>query len=147
MAIKNVLKVNRVQVNKFQLTIAPGVGSPLFTTISGLEEELDTVDLPDRTSRSGGREKQLEFEVQQPMHHDLEVLAMEAWYRMCKMSLPLYLKLGTLVLFDEWGIPRRRYTLPNLWISKRSHSELDLDNDGEMSTITWTLKADQIIPM
>lgn len=147
MAIKSVLKVNRVQVNKFKLTISPGVGSPLFTTISGLEEELDTVDLPDRTSRSGGREKQIEFEVQQPMHHDLEVVAMEVWYRMCKASLPLYLKLGVLILFDEWGIPRKKYTLPNLWISKRSHSELDLDNDGEMSTITWTLKADQIIPM
>lgn len=147
MAIKNVLKTNRVQVNKFQLTIQPGVGAPLFTTISGLEEELDTVDLPDRTSRSGGREKQLEFEVGQPMHHDLEVLAMEAWYRMCKATLPLYLKLGVLVLFDEWGMPRRKYTLPNLWISKRAHSELELDNDGEMSIITWTLKADQIVPM
>lgn len=147
MAIKNVLKVNRVQVNKFQLTIQPGVGSPLFTSITGLEEELDTVDLPDRTTRSGGRGKQLEFEVIQPMHHDLEVLAMEAWWAMCKATLPGYLKLGILVLFDEWGMPRRRRTIPNIFISKRKDTDQELDNDGEMATITWTLKGDEIIAM
>ena len=147
MAIKNVLKPNRVQVNKYQLTVQPGVGSVLFISIGGLEEELDAVDLPDRTSRSGGREKPVEFEVVQPMHHDLEVLAMEVWWRMCKNTLPLYLKLGILVCFDEWGVPRRKYTLPNIWISKRKHSDLELDNDGEMATITWTLKADQVVPM
>lgn len=141
-----VLKPNRVQVNKYKLLIQPGVGTPLFTRISGLEEELDAVDLPDRTSRSGGREKPIEFEVDQPMHHDLEVLAMEAWYRMCRHTLPLYLKLGVLMVFDEWGIPRRRYTMPNLWISKRATSDLELDNDGEMGILTWTLKADCIIP-
>jgi hypothetical protein len=147
MSIKNVVQPNRVQVNKYQLIVQPGVGSVLLVSIGGLEEELDKVDLPDRTSRSGGREKQGETEIVQPMHHDLEVLAVETWYRMCKNTLPLYLKLGILMIFDEWGSPRKRYTLPNCWLSKRKHADLELDNDGEMATITWTMNYDQIIPM
>lgn len=146
MAIKNVLKPNRVQANKFQLTIQPGIGAPTFTKISGLEEELDKVDLPDRTSRSGGRSKPLEFEVEQPMHHDVEVAQMEAWYAMCKATLPGHLKLGILVLFDEWGVPRRRRTLTNLWVGKRKDTDQDLNDEGAMSTITWTLHADEMLP-
>jgi len=146
MTIKNVLKENRVPVNKFELAIQPGIGSPTFTEMSGLEEELDAAELPDRTVRSGGREKAVEFEVTQPLHHDVELAAMEAWYIACKKSLPGYLKLGVLIMFDEYGIPRRKFTLPNLWISKRTHSDLALDNEGEMGTVRWTMKTDQVLP-
>lgn len=146
MAIKNVLFPNRVPVNKYMLMIQPGVGAPVFTAIGGLEEELDAVELPDRTTRSGGRSKQVEFDVTQPMHHDVDVAAMEAWYLLGKQSLPGYLKQGTLIHQDEYGLPRKRYTLVNLWVKKRVHSDLEMDNDGEMSTITWTMQCDRIQP-
>lgn len=146
MAIKGVLEGNRVQVNKFVLTIVPfEIPSPVFTRISGLEMELDTVDLPDRTTRSGGREKQLEFEVDQPMHHSVEVFFMEAWWMACANTLPGYLKLGALRILNEYIGTSKQFTLFNLWLSKRSQSDLDLDNDGDMAIITWTMKADSFI--
>ena len=148
MAIKNVIDENRIQVNKYLLDLQPGVGSVLLTAISGLEEELDSVELPDRTTRSGGRKKPVEFEVTQPMHHDLEVAKMEAWYIQCQDPVsPLHLKVGSLIQFDQQGLPRRKFTLLNVWNRKRVHSDLELENDGDMATITWTLQADEILPV
>lgn len=144
--IKNVIKENRVPVNKFKLVVQPGVGEITLVSVSGIEEELDATELPDRTVRSGGRSKPFEPEIVQPMHHDIEVLAMESWYNMCKFTLPGYLKIGVLIQFDEYGFPRRKYTLQSLWIKKRVHSDLELDNEGEMSVLTWTLSADQLLP-
>lgn len=146
MAIKNVIKENRVQVNKFALTIQPGVGTPQFVSITGLEEELDSSELPDRTVRSSGRKKPMEFEVVLPAHHDLEVLAMEAWYEMGQDPiLPGYLKLGILKLYDGLGVPRRVRTLTNLWAKKRVESDLELEDEGAMAVITWTLSCDEML--
>jgi hypothetical protein len=144
-SIKGVLDGNRVQVNKFQLFIAGVSLPPVFTRISGLEVELDAIDLPDRTTRSGGREKPLEFEVDQPMHHTVELLSMEAWWLMCANTVPGYIRVGALVMYDEYGFARKTGTLTGMWISKRSHSDLDLDNDGDMAIITWTIKADDLV--
>jgi hypothetical protein len=148
MAIKNVINENRIQVNKYLLDLQPGIGSVLLTTISGLEEELDAVELPDRTTRSGGRKKSIEFEVTQPLHHDLEVARMEAAYVEAQDPVsPLHLKVGTLIQFDQSGLPRRKFTLLNVWVKKRVHSDLELENDGDMATITWTLQCDEILPV
>jgi hypothetical protein len=147
MAIKNVIQVNRYPVNKYSLVVQPGVGQILLVSISGLEEELDAPELPDRTVRSGGRSKPIEFDGVQPMHHTQEVLVMETWWGLCKLSLLGYLKLASLIHFDESGlIPTRKFTLPNIWVSKRAHTDQELENDGDMNTITWTFKADQILP-
>lgn len=147
MAIKNTLQENHIQMNKFMAQIAPGVGQILFTNIGEIEEELDMVDLPDRTSRSGGRKKQIEFEVTQPAHHETEVAAMEAWFADCQDPVaPDHLKVMTIVKFDQQDAPRRTLTLNNCTCFKKAESEMDLDNDGEMSTIVWTIKADENLP-
>lgn len=145
MTIKNVIPEFRIPVNKYAFLAQPGVGEITLVSIGGLEEELDAPELPDRTVRSGGRSKPLETDIVQPMHITLEVVLMETWFGLCKLSLPGYLKIGTLIQFDETGlIPRKSWTLPNCWLKKRAHSDLELENDGDMSTITWTLQADEI---
>jgi hypothetical protein len=147
MTIKNVIQENRAQINKFELTVLPGVGTPVFTSVSGLEEELDASELPDRTVRSGGRKKPVEFDVVQPAHHEAEVAAMEQWYKDGQDPVqPGHLKTGILTIFDTEGSPRRVRTLPNLWNKKRVESDLDLEDDGAMHTITWTLQCDEILP-
>lgn len=147
MGIKQVLKENRVPVNRYQLIITPfSVPDVTLVSIGGLEEELDAAELPDRTVRSGGRSKPVEFDIAQPSHHDLEVAAMEAWYAMCKLALPGYIRQGLLILFDESGlVPRRKRTLPNIWLKKRAEPDLEMDSEGDMHTITWTCQADQIL--
>ncbi len=147
MTIKNVIPENRVPVNKYALIVQPGVGEITLTSIGGLEEELDAPELPDRTVRSGGRAKPGSTDIVQPMHITAEVALMEAWYALCKLSLPGYLKLAVLIQFDESGlVPTKRWTLPNVWLMKRLHTDSELENDGDMSTITWTMSYDEIRP-
>jgi hypothetical protein len=147
MAIKGVILPDHVQVNKYQLTVA-GLPPLLFTAISGIEEELDAVDLPDRTPQTGGRVKGVEFEVTQPLHHNLERAAMELWFRECHDPVsPLHKKLGTLTLFSQTLLNQPSWSLLGLWIMKRALPDLDLDNDGEMAGIVWTMKANELIPL
>lgn len=155
MAIKGIIDQDYVPVNKFTLTIADQF-TPLpmvFTKISGIEEELDTVELPDRTVRTSGRPKPIEFEVTQPMHHEKERLQMELWFAHCQDPVsPTYKKIGTLNMSHQsgggllGGIPVA-YFMEGLFITKRSLPDLDLENDGDMAEITWTLKADTITPV
>jgi len=147
MAIKNIIEENRIQTNKFTMDWQPGIGTITLISVGELEEELDKAELPDRTVRSGGRGKPIEFDVVQPAHHDSgEVQAMEDWYRDCKDPVaPDHLKIGTYTKFDQQGAPRRTLALDNCWLSKRVESESDLDNDGDMATITWTVNADAMI--
>lgn len=146
MAIKNVIQENRIQMNKFSFQAQPGVGAITLVSIGELAKELDKADLPDRTSRSGGRVKQATTELVQPAHHDLEVLAMDAWFAECQDPVtPTHLKIVTIVKFDQAGLPRRVLTLTNCWLSNKVESEMDLDNDGDQATITWTLEYDNIL--
>jgi hypothetical protein len=148
MAIKNIIEENRIQTNKFVIDWQPGVGEITLISVGELEEELDSSELPDRTVRSGGRKKPIEFDVVQPAHHDDsgEVQAMEQWYVDCQDPVAAdHLKIGTYTKFDQQGGPRRTISLDNCWLSKKVESESDLDNDGDMATITWTVRADAMI--
>ena len=147
MPIKSTLLPDHVQVNKYQLTVA-GLPPLLFTASSGLEEELDSVELPDRTTASGGRTKPVEFEVTQPMHHTIERLAMEAWYTEGKDPVsPTYKKIGTLIMFSQSNIIQVSYMLIGLYVFKRTTPDLELENDGELATIVWGMKADEVEPL
>ena len=145
--IKGVILPDHVPVNKYQLIVA-GLPPLLFTAIGGIEEEIDAVDLPDRTPQTGGRKKPIEFEVTQPMHHNLERAAMELWFVECQDPVsPLHKKIGTLTMFSGTLFNQPSWTLLGLWVSKRALPDLDLDNDGEMATIVWTLKASEMLPL
>ena len=145
MAIKSVLLPDIVQVNKYQLLIV-GMPPMTFTAISGIEEELDTVELPDRTVASGGRTKPVEFDVTQPAHHIIERLAMESWFSMCKDPvLPLHKRVATLLLFSQTNLMQVSYMLMGLFPSKRGLPDLEMENEGEMGTLVWTMKADEML--
>lgn len=147
MAIKGVILPDKLQVNKFQLTIA-GFPPVLFTAVAGIEEELDNVELPDRTPATGGRKKSIEFDVTQPLHHKLEVAAMELWYRECQDPVsPLHRKTGVLMVMSETGLGRAAYSVVGAILTKRKLPDLDLDNDGEMATVVWTIKAAELLPL
>jgi hypothetical protein len=141
---KNIIPANRVQLNKYMLTIEPAVGQILATSIGGLEEEIDAAELPDRTKRSGGRSKSVTFDIKVPSH-DLSNVAMRVWYEQCKAALLGYLKIGTLVIFTEFGSPGLTRTFYNMWISKCSEPDLEMENEGTMHVTTWTIEADEII--
>ena len=148
MPIMSTIKPDHMPVNKYSLDV-PGLGTNLtFVTVGSLEQELDTVDLPDRTAASGGRRKSLEFDVALPLHHNLEVLAMESWLAEGEDPVsPLYKKVGILTMYSLSRLGTKAYQLGGLFPSKRSTPELDMDNDGELATITFTMKADFMLAL
>ena len=58
--MKGIIKSDHMPLNKFQLLVA-GLPSLTLVTISGIDDELQTVDLPDRTAASGGHRGPSEF--------------------------------------------------------------------------------------
>lgn len=147
MGFKRVLLDDHHQVNKFSLEV---VGLPPLTpiTISGLEEELDSVDLPDRTSATGGRTKPIEFDMALPAHHVTEQKAMEAWKVENQDPVTATAKKsGILQIESQSSVKSIAFGLDGLWPQKRALPDLDMDNDGDMAVITWTMKCDEMEPI
>ncbi len=147
MPMKGSIQPNHIAVNKYQLIV---VGLPLLTPIeiSGIEEELNVIDLPDRTTASGGNTNPVEFSITIPAHHSVEIAAMESWYRESQDPVtPTYKKQCSLLL-QSVGIagPTRTFNLFNCYPCKRKLPDLEMKNDGDMASYEWTMKCDQILP-
>lgn len=146
MGVKATLSPDPVQNNKYRFSVI-GLVDILFTKVDGLEEEIDVVDLPDRTKVSGGNSKAVTFTASQPGHHTAEVLAMEAWYSLeCKDPLSsTYKKSATLTVYSGTGAIARTYTMVGVWPSKRNTSDLSMEDAGTMFEIEWTFNCDSLI--
>lgn len=146
MGIKGILLPNHVQVNKYDFRVI-GLLPLIITAISGLEEELDTTDLPDRTKATGGRTKAVEFDITIPAHELISQKSLEVWFEECKDPvLPTHKKIATLTMFNQGNIPLVTFTLTGVFPMKRALPDLELDNDGEMSEHVWSMSADEILP-
>lgn len=145
--MKGVILPDHIPVNKYQLRIR-GLPPLTFIEISGLEEELENVDLPDRTAASGGNTKAIEFTGTLPLHHGAESAAMEDWYRASQDPVrPNYKKAASLVVMSISGIIVRNFLIMGMFPCKRKTSDLDMNNEGDLHTIEWTFRADDMIVM
>lgn len=145
--MKGAIRPNHIPKNKGKLIVA-GLPPLTLTTISEIAEEVEKVDIPDRTTASGGQKKAVEFTATLPSHHDAEVAAVEAWFVQGQDPVhPLYKKVGTLVQERiGFGLPKT-YTLVGLWISKRQIPNSEMANEGEMQELELTFQADNVIPV
>jgi hypothetical protein len=145
--MKGRIKPDHIPVNKYELLF---IGMPPLTVIkmSGLEKELETVDLPDRTTASGGQTKQLEFTMEMPQHHVVEQAAMELWFKESQDPVsPNYKKNGTLVgtsLSDAIVVSK---SILAAFPSKPKYPDMDMSNEGEMAVVEWTMKCDDVLPV
>ena len=144
--MQGLIQPNHIPVNNFLLQVI-GLPSITFTQVDGLEEELEVVQLPDRTKASGGNTLPIEFSAQVPAHHDTEVLALEAWYKEGQDPVsPTYKKVGLLIMKDQGGNTKRTYTLTGMFPMKRATPELDIENAGDIAMHTWTFSVDDVQP-
>lgn len=145
--LKGAIKPDHIPVNKYVMSVVALL--PLtFTEISGIEEETDVIDLPDRTRASGGNSQPFEFTVMQPMHHTAEVAAMEVWFQEGKDPVtPTFKKPVTLRYISGTGAIERQYAILGAWVSKRKLPDLSMENEGEMAQIEWTFQADSLLPL
>jgi hypothetical protein len=143
--IQGAIQPNHIPVNKYTLSV-PGMPPITFTTVSGIEQELETVDLPDRTTASGGNTKAFEFTAQTPEHHAAEQVAMEGWLAAAVAAAPGYKKACTLTKTPVGGGTPRNFTILGVYPFKRKLPDLDMKNEGEMGVVEWTFKGDLILP-
>jgi hypothetical protein len=145
--MKGDIQPGHIAVNHYELLVT---GLPPLTPVSigGLEEELDTVDLPDRTKATGGDTQPVETEIMIPAHHHIEIAAMEAWYQECKDPVtPTHKKVATLVLKSHVdGQVPRTFTWLGTMITGRSTPDLEKANEGEMASYTYSISIDELIP-
>lgn len=145
--MKGVLNPDHIPLNNYELRIAM-MPPLLFTTISGIEEELEAVDLPDRTAASGGHTKTIEFTATLPLHHILQVKAMERWYKDSQDPVSiLYKKTGTLMTKSISGFLIKMFLLQGIFPCKMKTGDLDMNNEGELHVVEWTFKGDAILPL
>jgi hypothetical protein len=145
--MKGEIQPDHIPVNKFQLRVV-GLADLAPVTVSGIEEELNTADLPDRTRASGGQKNAGEFEIGIPVHHTVEMVAMELWFKEGQDPVtPTYKKPCTLVMTSISGQRSRNYTLVGVFVTKRALPDLDKANEGELAVAMWTLSYDDIIPI
>lgn len=145
MVLKGTIQPDHMPLNKFQLVI---LGMPLitFTEISGIEVEIDSATMPDRTVVSGGSTKASEFTAKFPQHHFIERLAMEAWRRESEAGLLTYKRTATLVQLSLSGAQVSAKSILGLWPKKLKYPDLEMENEGEGAMIEVTFSADQVFP-
>lgn len=145
--MKGAINQDHIPVNKYQLIIL-GLPPLTPTEISGMEDELQTTDLPDRTRASGGNRGPTEFTMMIPMHHTVERLACEAWYQEGQEPVvPSYKKAGTLIMKSLSGQNAVTHSLVGAFISKRTLPDLEMENDGEMAVVEYTVSVDDVLPL
>lgn len=143
--MKMVLLPDHIPVNNFDLVVVGGPPVIQFITFDGLEEELDTVDLPDRTKASGGSTKAIETTATHPKHHAVEDAFLEAWFLEARIVSPLYKKAASLIVSSISGLQIRSYNLIGMFPNKRKTADLDIGNEGELNVTEWTFAIDMSI--
>jgi len=147
MVLKGSVLPDHIPVNNYEMIVV-GLPRIFFVTVSGIEEELQVVNLPDRTQASGGNTLPVEFTASNMMHHSVERAALEIWFKQGQDPVdPLYKKAAMLIHKTLSGSPNGRFALTSIFISKRKLPDLDKNNDGEPAMIEWTFKADDILPL
>jgi hypothetical protein len=142
--MKGAIQSNHIPVNHWEL-IVPTLPALTITEQSGLEDELEKVKLPDRTVASGGNRGPVEIDITMPMHHITEQLAMEVWFRESQQPvLPTYKKAGTLIHYNSEGNPSKTFGLIGVFPFKRTTSDLEMENEGAMATVVWSLSIDDV---
>ena len=145
--MKGEIKPDHMPVNNFTLQVV-GLVSLTAVEISGIEDELNVIDLPDRTVASGGTRNATEFDLSIPLHHTVEMAALELWFREAQDPIsPTYKKPGTLIHHSLSDGASRSYTLVGLFPKKRKLPDLDMSNEGEMAMAVWTMAVDDVVPI
>lgn len=145
--MKGEIQTDHMPTNKYTLQVA-GLITIVTTEVSGIEEELETVELPDRTIASGGQRKATEFTMMTPMHHSAERVALEAWYQEAHDPVTsTYKKPCTLTVQSLSGSTSANYTLSGVFIKGRNLPDLSKTSEGDMAMIEWTLSVDDILPL
>jgi len=139
---------DHVPVNNFELVVQ-GLTTPIFfVEVSGIEYEVQAVDLPDRTKASGGNAVPQEWTAKTMLHHAVERAALEAWLLEGQDPVQAsYKKTATLIHKTLSGAQNGKYLLSGVWIMKKKLPDLNRADEGNAGMIEWTISSDKIAPL
>jgi len=114
-----------------------------FTSISGLEQEIDAAESPDRTAHSTGIAKNVTLTVKCASHDDASISAMYEWYDECWGNVSEgYKKTGTLAFEDNRGIARKVYYLEGAWLKKFADDEAQMEESSKIHETEFSVSVD-----
>lgn len=142
--MKGILSPNHIPLNKYKLFVV-GLVPLTPVTIGEIEEELQTVDLPDRTRASGGYTSPTSTEVGIAMSEHAQMFAMEAWFADCQGSVAANYKKSATLIYEPIGVGISRiYQLHGVFPQSRGTPAVAMENEGELAVVSWTLSIDSI---
>ena len=143
---KGSLSVGYIPNNKFTLSIPElGVGDLKIIEVSGIEQELETVELPDKTVATSGRAGIVEFTIKIPAHEDGAIAALDRWFMQCRGTVATdYKKDGTLALQNTYGDAVSSWAISGMFPMKRTLPEMNAAGAGDLSMSEWAFKADDV---
>jgi hypothetical protein len=145
MTLKGRLQPDHIPANKYEYNVV-GLPTITFIEVSGLEQEIEAVDLPDRTMGSGGQVGTTELIVKIPMHHSAEILAMNGWWNDSQDPIaPDYKKESVLAEVSGTGNIRRVWDISGCFPKRRKLPDHSFENEGELAVAEYTLSADNIV--
>lgn len=145
--MKGVIDHDHIATNKYKLMIL-GLPTLLPITMTGMEDELETFEMPDKTVVSAGNRKSTEFEIGILLHHTVEMAAMEIWFKEGQDPVsPSYKKAGTAIYPSISDNLARTYALIGAQCTKRKLPDVDMAAEGDVAIAMWTIKVDDIEPV
>ena len=146
--MKGTILADHYLKNRFTLTFTPTGGSS--TTISpvavtGWDEEIDTVDLPDRTRASGGVSQPVDITVRIPLHHEQDILVMDKWWDECHgATVASTYKKSVILTHKKLSGATYAHTWNGAFINKRTLPDLEMENEGEEVEVEYGFSVDDI---
>ena len=139
---------DHIRANKYLLVVV-GLPPITFVAIDGIEEVLTTVNMPDRTVRSGGVTDPIEFNADTLMHHKVEQAALEAWYESAQDPIvsPTYQKNGVLSYLSGSLINGAAFMIKNMFPRRRRTGDVSKEDEGREVRVTWSFAADSMDPL
>lgn len=145
--MKGEIAPDHMPLNKYTLQVI-GLIPITAMEVSGIEDELETIELPDRTVASSGNRKATEFTAMMPMHHSAEQAALELWFRESQDPVsPTYKKPCTLSHASLSGSNIRTFSLAGVFPKKRKLPDLEKAAEGDLAMVEWTFSVDDVLPL
>lgn len=147
MPSKGSIQPGAAMTNQFQVVI--GAILPILATrVTGLDRSVKTANLPDQTWQSTGQVPALmSIEIDVPLHHAAEVLAMEGLELLTVTGAPLYKSAAFVYVLDASGAVKKTYNLIGFGVTGHKVPELNAGNDGGMAVITFMCAADDSLSL
>ena len=146
MVAKGRVITDHIPVNNFEMIIGGGTRI-LFVTVSGLEQEVEKVTLPNRTTVSGGNTPSKEFTATMFEHHTVELNFMRQWMKdSLAAKIDVYKKNVTLIKKTVSGNVPAGITrqLNGVFVFNEKDADLDLSNEGDPAMVEFSFSFDAI---